>query len=483
MINFKLNKHILLLFFLFPIFLISGKFLPDLFVSAFSLFFIIYFFLNKELKPFKNIFFFYFFLFYIYININSLFAYNSSLSFNTSLPYIRHILFAFALGYLLLIVKNLRKVIFFSFFFIYVLLFTDSLVQIYFKYNLLGYQLDSNNRVSSFFNDWLVMGSFVSRTLPVVIAISFYENLKYKNTFQILLLLLSGFLVLFSNERLSFFYYIITLFFFIFFKINKRNFLIILLLIVFLFGSTFLIYPKTFDRLILHTFNQLKSTSNLFYGSFRHELHYITAFNLFKDSKYIGHGLKSFRLLCDDKKYVPREKIENNYLIFTPISGYIYFISENTFVIKNNFTTKDNFSEKDIIYKRIINQKLGNLVDNGEFVNEKQKIGYSYEYINGCNTHPHNIYLQFLAELGLFGFFFILSLFVFILIRLFDILKNKIRFKSVDNIEHCIFFSYLGIFLSIFPLFTSGNFFGNWLSILFYFNLAHIISFMNYKKK
>lgn len=483
MIKDKYNKYIITLFLLFPIFLTSGKFLPDLFVTLFSLFFTIFFFLKKNIKPFRNIFFFYFFLFYIYININSIFAYTSYFSFQTSLPYIRHILFAFILGYLLSIVKNLRKAIFFSFFFVYIFLLVDSLVQIYFKYNLLGYKLDSTNRVSSIFGDWLVMGSFVSRTLPVLIAISFYENFRYKNIYQILLFFISGLLIIFSNERLSFFYYLITLFFFILFKINKNNFFRLFFLVIFLFTLIFAIYPKSFNRLILHTFNQIKSANNILYGSFRHELHYRTAFNLFLDSKYIGHGLKSFRLLCDDPRYVPRNIIINKEPVYTPVSGYIYFTSNDTYIIKKKFINKNDFEEKVIIYEKKSNLSLGNLVTNGDFVNEGQKVGYLYEYDNGCNTHPHNIYLQFLAELGLFGFLPILLFFISIFMRLLNTFKNKIYLKSPSSIEYSIFFSLLGIFLSLFPLFTSGNFFGNWISILFYFNIAHIICFLNYKKK
>ena len=117
--------------------------------------------------------------YYFYLNINSIFSYNPYHSLKVSIPYLRYILFAFILGYLLSFIFNLRKIIFYSFFFTYILLLVDSIIQIFFGYNILGFKL-SSPRVSSFFGEWLVMGSFVARTLPVVLAISFFEEIKYK---------------------------------------------------------------------------------------------------------------------------------------------------------------------------------------------------------------------------------------------------------------------------------------------------------------
>jgi O-antigen ligase len=215
--------------------------------------------------------------------------------------------------------------------------------------------------------------------------------------------------------------------------------------------------------------------------SYRHELHYITAYNQFKDSKFIGHGLKSFRLLCDHPKYVPINKIINDNTIYSQFDGYFY-LDNQYFIIKKNNTAPASLEDQDIIYKFSITGELKKFyIKNGEFVSKNQKIGYVYEYSNGCNTHPHNVHLQFLSELGLIGYFFLILAIIYIIIKLFVIFKNRITLKFVSLIDHSIFFCYLGIFVNLFPLFPSGNFFNNWLSVIFYFNIANLLSYLKFK--
>ena len=462
---------------------VTGPFLPDLFISLFSIFFIFILLFKNKANIFKNNFFLFFIIFYLYLNVNSIFSYNPYNSLKVSIPYIRYILFAFILSYLLSLIFNFRKIIFFSFFLSYALLFIDSIIQVSFGHNILGLPLLSE-RVSSFFGKEQVMGSFVSRTLPVVLAISFFEDIKYKKTLQFILLFVTGALVVMSSERLAFVYYLIILFFFIYLIANKKNILIILLLFFSLFFFLFYLKPNSFDRIFKHTINQLKSADYLFFFSYRHELHYITAYNQFKDSKFIGHGLKSFRLLCDQPKYVPISKIINDNTIYAAFEGYFYSNDSHFIIKKNNSTPTLSFEDPDIIYKLSVNGELKKYyVQNGEFVTKNQKIGYFYEYSNGCNTHPHNVHLQFLSELGLFGYFFLFFVIIYIIIKLFLLIKSRIKFKFLSLNDHSIFFCYLGILISLFPIFPSGNFFNNWLSIIFYFNVANLLSYLKIKNK
>jgi hypothetical protein len=471
------------IFTIFPLLFITGPFLPDLFISLVDIFFL--FLLVKDYKNFlnKNYYLYFFLIFYFYINFNSIIAYNSYYSLKVSFPYIRFILFSFIFGYLLVKTKNFKKIVIFSFLFTYIILIIDSTIQLIFGKNVLGYSI-SENRISSLFGDWLVMGSFVARTMPVILGMTFVENIKQKNFLQIFIIIISGILVIMSAERLAFVYFLITLISFLFFKINKKNFLITISLIILFFASIFYLRPEAYKRLFVHTFEQLKSADTLFSFSYRHELHYVTALNEFKDSMIFGHGLKSFRLLCDNPKYIPIKKMLKDNLIDAPISGYT-FLLDKTLVIKSNNIAPINLNEKDIIYKSPIlrGELIKIYVRNGEFIKKNQHLFSKYEFANGCNTHPHNVHLQFLAETGLIGYFFLVIALLFIVYRLFLIISKKFFIKFITNTEFCIFYCLLGLFLSLFPFFPSGNFFNNWLSTIFYFNVACLVSVLPLKVK
>jgi len=125
--NFFLNHYITLPFLLLPFFLISGSFLPDLVISLSSILFLIYCIRKKNLNYFSNYYFVLFFFIYVYININSFFSFDPKISFKTSIPYIRVIIFAVCFS-LLINKKNFINFFFFSFYLFYIILLIDSLV-------------------------------------------------------------------------------------------------------------------------------------------------------------------------------------------------------------------------------------------------------------------------------------------------------------------------------------------------------------------
>ena len=53
-----------------------------------------------------------------------------------------------------------------------------------------------------------------------------------------------------------------------------------------------------------------------------------------------------------------------------------------------------------------------------------------YEFKNGCNTHPHNFYIQFLSELGLLGFLCLITTYLFIMIKIFNFFRKKPDFDK-----------------------------------------------------
>ena len=102
---------------------------------------------------------------------------------------------------------------------------------------------------------------------------------------------------------------------------------------------------------------------------------------------------------------------------------------------------------------------------------EKYKVN---EY--SCSTHPHNFYLQLLAETGLVGIFFLLLFYISIFIIFIRSLLHYFKLKKNYIPQILITSSLLITFL---PLATSGNFFNNWISCINFFSAGILIFFMN----
>ena len=102
---------------------------------------------------------------------------------------------------------------------------------------------------------------------------------------------------------------------------------------------------------------------------------------------------------------------------------------------------------------------------------------YILEKNDGCSTHPHNTYVQILVSNGIVGFALIFFAFIYILREIFKC-KKKLSSKNIfDKYELSKGIMLSAIFINLWPLIPSGNFFNNWVSMIYFYPIGFYFYF------
>ena len=268
-----------------------------------------------------------------------------------------------------------------------------------------------HNRVSSLFTNELILGSFVSRTYPLFLGLFLYYTKYYK-----------------ISEKMAF-----------------------------LFNLTFIIAP-------ILIFLSGERASFFF----------------------------SLISLCYILIFLPKKKIILNFFIsfFFIILGILFLEGRFSDRIINQTKVQLFFGEKkeqtnkirvfseahEAHYKSALKIFEDNIFTGSgpksfrlKCLEEKYKIT---EF--SCTTHPHNTYIQLLSETGIIGFLFIFYLFLLLCLTSIKMIYNKYFFhkNEIEPIKVCLFAYFLII---LWPIVPSGNFFNNWLNVIYYLPLGFFI--------
>jgi hypothetical protein len=385
---------------------VTGPFLPDLLLSILSFFFLYLCLRNSFYKIFYNNYFLVFLIFWVVCILSSLLSEDILLSLKSSLFFIRIGIFAILISFLIKQDESILKYFYVFFFLTFFILTIDGYYQYFNKYNLLGFPVGTHDRVSSFFGDELILGSYLVRLMPLFIALFIVRESK-KNSEKIgfsIILILTSVLIFISGERASMLFFLIgSIFLLIFLSKFKKISFIIFLTIVSIISIILISDSKLNNRYIKSPIESMfgeDPKDKIVFFSETHDSLIRTAWNMFLQKPILGHGPKMYRKKCNDPALM---------------------------------------------------------------------VG-----IAPCQPHPHNFYIQLLAETGFIGFSFLVGLFIFFV---FVILKHTKKYIFdgkiwLSDYKICLF---VGLLITIWPITTNGNFFTNHLMILYGLQMGFFI--------
>ena len=417
------EKFFLILIVLFPLSMMLGNLIINISFFLIFLIFLIDIYISKDFYFIKDkiILLLLGFFFSLLINLNF------SIYPSASLPRVIKILAVIAL--VIFFKKMINKyenyfenILFGSWAILFSILIIDILFEIIFGFNTLSIKSYIPGRISSFFGNELIVGSFFLSFATIYIAtIAKFSktNVNFKLIVLIIFLIFLSFLI---GERSNFI----------------KFFLISIFLLFFVIKLSFKI--KIFSSLIIFCILFL-------------------SLNYFQDIKYRYYKQQIKNFQAETKEL---NKADSQNMLIDTKDNIINFIKWTKYGAHYNAAYKI-FLE---------NPYFG--VGIKHFRNESIKEKYrneEYKWTDERNTtHPHQIHFEFLSETGLFGYTIFI---IFITASLYLSIKNYLIHKNLFQLVTILY-----VLVSILPLLPSGSFFSTYSSSLFWLNYTIMVSYI-----
>ena len=426
------------LYLLVPLLLITGPAIPDIVITLGGLFGIFYILYQKEYENFiwLNLFRISIIFWLSLISI-SFFSYNKIYSFQDSLIFIRFLLIPFFCFFVFFKDKKLFERLLLILFVIVVFVSIDTLYQFInytskdgFKEDLLGFKSNWYGRLTGPFGDELIPGSYLSKfSLFGFVFLISLKKLENNVVIQSLYLSLIILICYLTGERMAFATFSLSLLLLFIFLDGYRKSIVLSIII-----GALLIFLTTYLHPFYNDFNVIESTQY-----------------------HQGQKIEKF-FQCENDTEKICSKIIN--------------IQPNFFEVIKNFRS----SAYGEIYLLSFKMFLDNPITGIGINNFKYLCNYNELYKNmmvnyECASHPHNIYIQWLAEGGLIVFIsFILYLFF-----LLKFIINNTGDKKYKIISIVI------ILVMFWPIMSTGSLIKNWFGVTTFFIIGLCMCLSKFK--
>ena len=399
----NIEYSLVILISLIPISILIGPAVSLANILIFDFLFIFILFLRKDFEWMDSSIIKILLILYLYLIFNSLIAQQPELSLLRNLGFIRLIILFVGINYFLNKSENL-KLIFKVWSLTILIVVIDIFIEKIFGKNIFGYSAVNSagsQRIVSFFKDEAIPGSFIH-------AFSF---------------MLVGFFVMKLKET----------------KININIYLTSLIILIF-FATVVITGERS---------NSIKFLISL--------VLFLILFNEIKSAKKII-------IFCFIFLVITVTVLSNEYIKNRATNSTIYLIAsyKNSFQFPNPLPGGNPYAELNRSGFEVFKKYPFFGVGNKNYRYESCKIDTNKYYY--CETHPHQIYFEFLSEHGLIGGAILMIVFFSIFFRIIRIISLSKNYISLG----C--FIYL---LTIFtPLLPSGSFFTDYNLTLFFVNMA-----------